>query len=368
LRCFLQPSGLAERRSIRSRVFRGESRFAVCAITEYSAVYFCSAVRLRALSTFSFNGGSMKLFLKKVLIFLIPVAAFLCLFEALLRSIPNEYSYKKERMITDAQNIEVLILGNSHSLFGIDPEFISPCAFNSANVSQSLDVDYKLLIKYGERMENLRCVIIPISYSSLYSRIQEGIETWRAKNYIIYYGFFFGLKSFSPRNHFELCNGTFVSNIKRLLSYYKENKSTLSVTETGFQPRNITADETELQKSGETAAERHKNTKNRAIDYSEEILINIISWCAARNIQVFFFTVPAYKTYINNLNAAQLYGTVAYMEDLARRYDNVTYENFLFEYKDKRGYFRDSDHLNAAGARAFSAQIHDILQERGLVD
>jgi hypothetical protein len=252
-----------------------------------------------------------------------------------------------------------------------------------------LDIDYKLLVKYGEQMKNLHTIIIPISYFSLYSRKDMYHGKSRYKNYVIYHGLFFDLESFSLFNYFELLNGTVVSNVKKLLLlseqknfrtlyenerqvYSDSIKNFITLRKNGFFPINETndddKDENELKKIGRTVENEHKNYKNRPINYNEEILINIISWCAARNIQIFFFTVPAYKTYINNLNATQLYGTVAYMEDLARRYDNVTYENFLFEYKNKREYFCDSNHLNVAGARAFSAQIHDILQERGLVD
>jgi hypothetical protein len=298
------------------------------------------------------------------MLFLLPVAVLLCLFEAELRTIPNDFSYKKERMITDAQNIEVLILGSSHTFYGLNPEFISPHAFNAAYWSQTVDIDYKILEKYGGQMKNLRCVIIPISLFSPYSRI-EG-DKWR-KHYIIYYGLKFGFESFSPKNYFEICNGTFISKIKRLISYYKDNKISLTVNETGFCPSYETLEEARWEESGKDVAEQlHKN--DRDIGYNEKILTSIIDWCAARNIQLLFFTPPAHKTYNDNFNAAELDEVFAYMQNLAQQNDNVSYENFLFEYQDKPEYFFDPNHLNAAGARVFSMQIREILRARGLLE
>ena len=115
----------------------------------------------------------MKCFLKKVLLFLLPLAAALCLFEAMLRMIPNDYTYKKKRLRADAKTIEVLFFGSSHVIADINPLFVSPDTFNLAFPTQTPDVDYKLLKRYGEKMENLRCVAIAISDFSLYSRIQD---------------------------------------------------------------------------------------------------------------------------------------------------------------------------------------------------
>jgi hypothetical protein len=311
----------------------------------------------------------MKLFVRKILVFLLPIAALPCVFEAALRSIPNDYVYKKERMITEAKTIEVLIFGSSHVLADINPTFISSRVFNIGQPTQTPDADYKLLLKYGKNMKNLRGVAIAISDFSLYSRMPDIGAKHRIKNYIIYHHFFFGLKTISPQNYFEMYNGTIIANFERLLSYYKGKQKTITVTETGFNPRYVAADETQLQKSGKYWAEVHKKrSKDRPVDYNEKILRDIIDWCAARNIPIFFFTPPAYKTYIDNLDAAQLRDTFAYMENLVRQNANVTYENFLFEYQDKPEYFSDADHLNTAGARVFSIQIREILRKRGLLD
>ncbi|MDR2509632.1 MAG: hypothetical protein LBC77_03190 [Spirochaetaceae bacterium] len=308
--------------------------------------------------------------MKKTLLFLLPVAALLCLFEAALRTIPNNFVYKKERMITDAQNIDVLILGSSHAMTSIDPAFISPHAFNAGNSAQRLDMDYKLLRKYGEQMKNLRCVIISLSDFSLISRMAD--EPYLFRRYIIYHDVFFGLESFSPKNYFEICDGTFVSNIKKLLSYYKENKTIITRKGNGFIPHNQTIDEAEWEDGKLMAAFRKYAAvfyqNDRDVDYNEKILTSIIDWCAARNIQLFFVTVPVHKIYLRNYDFALLRETIAYMERLAQQNTNVTYENFFFEYQDIPEYFSNPNHLNATGARVFSVQIREILRARGLLE
>ncbi|MDR2410253.1 MAG: hypothetical protein LBE13_19380 [Bacteroidales bacterium] len=87
----------------------------------------------------------MRKFIVRTFLYLLPVLLFLILLEILLRNIPNDYSYKKKYLDTQFCNIETLILGNSHSFYGIDPVYFSTNTFNAAHVSQSLDYDYEIL-------------------------------------------------------------------------------------------------------------------------------------------------------------------------------------------------------------------------------
>ncbi|HRB69044.1 MAG TPA: hypothetical protein PLC92_02955, partial [Chitinophagales bacterium] len=76
--------------------------------------------------------------------------------ELLLRDIPNDYSFKKNYLNTNSNNIEVLFLGSSHIYYGINPEYISQKSFNAAHISQSLNFDLAILEKYKDRWTNLK--------------------------------------------------------------------------------------------------------------------------------------------------------------------------------------------------------------------
>ena len=77
----------------------------------------------------------MKIFIKKIAIFLILITSIAVISEFLLRRIPNDYSYKRAYLDVQSEDVEILIFGSSHSFFGIDPSYFSDRCFNASHVS-----------------------------------------------------------------------------------------------------------------------------------------------------------------------------------------------------------------------------------------
>ena len=67
----------------------------------------------------------MKKFLYIFLIFGLPVLVIGGTLELLLRNIPNGYELKSEYLKTNKKTIKTLLVGSSHILYGINPEFLS---------------------------------------------------------------------------------------------------------------------------------------------------------------------------------------------------------------------------------------------------
>src|SRR5690606_22742388 len=123
----------------------------------------------------------MKKFLSYILIFSAPVIILISVTEVLIRSIPNEYSIKKDYLDRNSNEIEILILGSSHTLRGVDPKYMNYKAYNAAMVSQSIDYDLEILKKYEGNWDSLKTIVLPISYFSLYSNLENEVESWRVK-------------------------------------------------------------------------------------------------------------------------------------------------------------------------------------------
>ena len=87
----------------------------------------------------------MKKFISKTIFFLLPIFVLAVIMEVALRAIPNDYKQKRSDMDSRSDEIEILVLGSSHSLYGINPKYFSQNTYNVAYVSQSLDLDYKIL-------------------------------------------------------------------------------------------------------------------------------------------------------------------------------------------------------------------------------
>ena len=87
----------------------------------------------------------MKRLLRKLLWFFVPVATFLIVAETYLRSIPTTYSEKARGLASS--DPEILILGNSHAAYGVNPVLLPRDAYNAANVYQSIYFDKRLALK-----------------------------------------------------------------------------------------------------------------------------------------------------------------------------------------------------------------------------
>jgi hypothetical protein len=121
-----------------------------------------------------------------------PVALVFCLCEVFLRFIPTSYRIKNAQLAADAPNIQLLILGNSHASYGLDPRRFSIEAFNAASVNQSLYFDKRIVLKYLGDLKNLKYVLISLDFHSLYFS-DEGM-----RNIWSYYGYGINYKNSLP--------------------------------------------------------------------------------------------------------------------------------------------------------------------------
>lgn len=302
----------------------------------------------------------MRRFLKKIFLFVLPLLIGGMVMEIVLRSIPNDYRNKRKYLDTHAPDIETLILGSSHALYGLNPGYFSTPAFNAAHVSQTLDQDAGILEKYEGQWRSLKAVILPISYFTLFERLSEGPEAWRIKNYVIYYGI---RNSASPIDYTEMLSNRLRVNGDRIASYYIRHEPSLACDSLGWDTLHTAAPVADLVAAGKASAFRH--TVPNPQDKSNIILLRqnlgtldrIVSWCRERNVQLILFTPPAYSSYRENLDPVQLQVTVNAAEKLAAAHANVSYNNFMFDNTFRENDFYDGDHLSVSGARKLSQKI-----------
>ena len=279
--------------------------------------------------------------------------------EMLLRNIPNDYKYKKEYLDNNSKEIEILFLGSSHTYYGINPEFISENAFNAGHISQTIDLDYKILKKYENNWNKLKCIVILIDYFTLFSRLSSGIEYWRIKNYNIYYKMNL---SNNLSDNSELLSVNFRSNLKRIASFYIFNNTPVSCSKLGFGENH--KKNKNLIETGKSAAKRHTEKDLSELQESIRIINSILKMASKNNAKVIFYTSPAYRTYISNLNKNQLNLTINTIKKLSDNKDNCLYVNFLNNSSFLAEDFRDADHLNKKGAKKLTKQLYRIINEK----
>jgi hypothetical protein len=289
----------------------------------------------------------MNEFLKKLGGFLIPVFLFCFTLEIALRNIPNDYSYKRSYLDRNSNDIEVLFLGSSHAYRDINPAFIEMNGFNAAYVSQSLDLDYAILRNYYGRWESLRYIVVPISYFSLFFKLETSDESWRIKNYTIYYGM---NASYHYSDYFEILSNAMEVNIERINLYYLQGESNITVTELGWGGGFNENEEIDLVATGKSVAQRHTYPERANLNENVEVLNSFVSYVNEKEIEIIFYTPPAFYSYVENLDASQLDLTVGIMTELDKDHDNVLYVNYLMDETFTEYDFFDADHLNALGA------------------
>ena len=300
----------------------------------------------------------MNKFIKRTLLFSAPVIISMLIMEVLLRRIPNNYSYKKNYLEKHSNEIETLFLVSSHAYYAINPDYMLFNSFNSAHIAQSLDYDIEILKKYEKQMDKLKYIVVQIDYSSLYNRLEIGIENWRIKNYNIYYGL---NRSFNSKDNFEILNGKLLENSKRIVKFYWRNKSDISCNILGWGIQHNSKNNQDLFTTGKAAAKRHAKKQKSFFNGNVAIVNEIIAVAKSKKVKVIFYTSPAYKTYSSQWNREQLQKTYTTIKSIANSNANVNYYDFLrdksFDAKD----FFDADHLNEIGAEKFSKKMDSII-------
>ena len=300
-----------------------------------------------------------KFIYKTFLLVLLPTLLFLAAYEIAYRNIPNSYSLKKEYLDRCADSIDLLILGSSHSFYGINPEYFTYNTFNAANVSQSLDYDAKIYDTWFKGKAYPRYVVLPISYFTLWGRVSLGIEHWRSRKYSIYMGFGSWRDWFSPDGYeFQLGDRT-------VLGYYVLGKDFVGCSDAGFGTIYRCGFGKDLYETSVSAAVRHSLMSAATAELCRNniaLIGDIIDDCAEHGKKVFFLITPTYIAYREALPAAQVRRTHEVLDSLHGAYpDNTAILDFSSDGRFAATDFYDGDHLCTDGAAKLSVILNDTL-------
>lgn len=296
-----------------------------------------------------------KKFLIKLIGFLSPIILVVIIIEYSLSKIPNSYNKKKAYLEHQLDSIQILVTGNSHSVFGINPSFFSPKGFNVSNISQNLFYDKELTLKYLSKLKDLRVVIIPVSYASLFVEPLENTEEdWRCYYYKKYWDI--SSRNLSP---FNLSNFSYIS-----LYTWKESKKFLwqkfkldlasNLETNGFMVYDTANSNLINDSLGYKRLIAHERQMgNQYLTENYKSLNALVKQLKESRIAVVLITPPVFSTYYKYCNPVFLRQNEIVLARLCKQY-GIRYFNYLKDQRFEKSDFKDNDHLNYLGAAHFS--------------
>lgn len=307
----------------------------------------------------------MKKLILYTLIFISPFIITVIGLETLLRKIPNAYMVKADFLKTSSSNTQILILGSSHGITGINPRAFSKSAFNTANYAQTLDIDYKILEKYQDKLDSLEYVIVPLSYHLLWTNIKDHPQRWRRKYYNIYYDI--DIEQ-NPLKRLLFLDETMKTNLQHIQDFYSKKENPIpDLTPRGFIALQPAKNASIIKEVSEKVISAHTSS-NLNWRYAENVnyLKKIIEIGRKKNAKTIFVTIPAHISFVNLLNQNQLNILHSTANELADNKDVFYYDclnDFNNSTSDKNfKLFFDSDHLSYLGAEVFSHKLDSIIK------
>jgi hypothetical protein len=309
----------------------------------------------------------MKRFIKRFLLFALPLILILVGFELFLRKMDTSYKVKREQIKSAGREAEVLIVGNSHAA-RIDPREFSLDAFNLAQVNQSLYFDRRITSKYIDQFRKLRYVLISVDFHSLYFSDEGNRNIWS------YYGYGIDYKnslSFPVKvSYLAGYKAKFLAEFlkRRLTGKYKVIRG-LEVEEAadlsqpivkGFVPYTDTSNLSE-QYTRERAA--YFNHIVQTSSERKEILADLegfITDLKARKIIPVFITLPCYAPYRKLLDKKIQEQNRTDILTLSRKY-GIPYLDY-FTMQLSPDCYLNCDHLNRKGSLVVSDSLSNDLE------
>ena len=300
----------------------------------------------------------MKNFLHKTIFFAVPIVLIFVAFEVFYRIVPNDFSVKYNDIPKKFEKTEILIFGNSHTFYGLNPVCFDQPTYNLAHISQTLYFDKLLFDKYIDSFKNLKCVILHIEYTSL----SEIVDTPENNIRKYYYQSYMNLdvpsiKKYDCTQYFLSSTRNFKANSQLIIRYLK-NGTIVDCDENGFGTNYTKEKKVPLLKKD--ALIRVKNIEDILMDFRANTarMQSIINVCKKKNIKVLLLNMPVSNYFAEGVNQKKLKKIQETCAFITRNNDNVSYLNLFKDNRFTNDDFYDADHLHTEGAKKCSKIVN----------
>lgn len=305
----------------------------------------------------------MNTVIKKVLLYLLPLFLVFIAFELFYRLVPNDYSVKYATIPKKYDSTEILIFGNSHNFYGLNPKYFDKPTYNLAHISQSLYFDKILFDNYIDKFKNIKCIILNIEYTSLSEIVDSEENKWRKYYYQTYMNLEVpSINKYDFTKYFLSSTRNFNANTKLVLRYLKEG-TLVDYDQNGFGINYTKEKKIPLQKND--VLMRVKSIEDNLMNFDDNIvrIQSIIDTCQKRGIKVILVTMPVSSYYYEGVNQLKYKKTQETCSKLVSNNYNVSYLNLVKDKRFTNEDFFDADHLDTDGAAKCSKVVNTFIKE-----
>ncbi|MDO4546670.1 MAG: hypothetical protein Q4D04_01085 [Clostridia bacterium] len=280
----------------------------------------------------------------------------------------GDYSSFQKRYAAMPEKFIVANTGDSHARAAFNYDEFDIAGFNFGMTSQTLPYDYNLVKQYMGRFDEGAVLLIVVSYYTPWA--DDSDDQQKSDRDIRYIGILD-----------DIPNTRLVDNLvnrylpvltlpdRRILSIFRPNEPDM------MDDEEIAASGMTMEEIGKNRAEYHMRhiVKDGAIkpfnDDNIRILGDMVSLADENGVKCVIMTTPYTNAYTMGFDEEileiffQKMNEVAVMNDISF-WDYSTDERFTSSDDN----FRDSDHLNAEAAKAFTGIVIDRLISEGLLN
>jgi len=285
----------------------------------------------------------MKVIVKKILKFsLMPLILFLVF--GIYMQKDQIYSQKRKLFEANKNDIKCLILGSSHTYWGIKPTLFPIMAVNIAENDKPILIDISLLKKHILSLKELKYVVIPLDYFTFYYDGSNEPNQFR-------YFHHWGLKNDNLKPYSLKAYHLFTCGI----SWDENQMSFDSDSSFGYSKHTHDFSKEPIEKKVSDCKIRMNRWEENWIDtsLSRKIFTEIVEFTLflkEKNVETIFIKMPVTKIFYGHydklLEESNNYMTKKLLLKTGSRYINLQ----DFEEFNNESLFNDIDHLNDQGA------------------
>jgi hypothetical protein len=302
----------------------------------------------------------MKRFFIKILIFTLLSLIIAIMIESVVRGAPNPYKDKISLIEKHKKDVQLLVLGSSTTLNGINPSVFDKKTLNMALGGQGITIDAFLVNRYLKQMPNLEAIILPVDYSTLFKPAVSGFPDG-LMSYHIYYGF--EPDCFSIDNCFEFFHrkSVRIKLEKRLRGNTPKLSNSLGFAGSAW----VGPLEAEVYIKGMTIEDHTDNQIDKTIKKDIKALHQIAELSDKANVKLVIVSMPFHKSFRNLASSRQWSFTHSVIDSVINQYNNCQYfDYYSTDFPDTC--YLNSTHLNIYGAELFTTMLAHELDTTGV--